>query len=178
MYPDTIQGGNRKKLKHMSRLYPELQNEIMSNDIHLNDAMKIVTWTGPEWFGSKKEIQEFIRASFSTKYRELTVKSIVENTYTSPTLGSPKSSRGPGLCHSSLEVAYLPKTVEKQYCVRVAGKGSQSCLNSSTCHSSNSIYFVMTIDYCDQKCFFDSCKSCINRVLVPFDLKKTLFDLI
>lgn len=175
MYPDTIQGGSRRKLKYMSRFFPDLQNEIMSNDVHLNDATKIVTWTGPGWFGPKKEIQEFIRTSFSIKYRELNVKSIIENIYTSPALGSPKSSRGQGLCHSSFEVAYLPGKVEKQYCVRVTGKGSQSCLNSSTCHSSNSIYFVITNDYCDQKCFFDSCKPCINRVIVPFDVKKFLF---
>ena len=169
MYPDIIQSGNRRKLKHMSRFFPELQKEIMNNDIHLDDAMGLVTWTGPEWSGPKKDIQTFIRTAFSTKYSELTVKSIVENVETSPSMESPKSSRGPGLCHSSLKIAYLPRTSEKQYCVRVTGKGSQSCLNNGKCHSSNSIYFVITNDYCDQKCFSELCKSYVsNRVFVPW----------
>lgn len=193
MYPDEIQGANRINLPQMSRLDPEFQNQIRSNDIFLNDAKAIISWVGPEVSDPdvKMKIQDMIRNSFSSQFRELTVKSIVEKTSVSKEIKKP--SRGAGLLHalvSNSNGASISSSNIRQstvYFVRVIGKGSQFCMNKGSDHSSNSIYFMITPEYIAQKCFSEndyilngggqiSCKTYRSReVNLPYDLRKYLF---
>lgn len=189
MYPDETRGANRTNLRHMSRLDPAFQNEIMSNDIFLTDAKAMITWVGPEVtdVDVKNNIQEFIRKSFSSKFRELTVKSIVEKTYVRKDIKK-KSTLFNALVTNSngASVSSGGITHNTIFYVRVSGKGSQFCLNKGTDHSSNSIYFMITENYCVQKCFSEndylsnghmiSCKTYKSReAALPYSIKSSLF---
>ena len=148
---------NREKFAHMGN---SIMQEAICSDMFQDDASGIVTWKGPQVFESDKimAIEEFIHSNFSGQYMEIQVKDVFEH-HIGKKQPRIKSSAGRKTILSiaasnncTQDVEYTT-TIEKSYLVRVTGKGSMHCLNKGGEHTSNSVYFRFTPQFCYQKCF-------------------------
>lgn len=134
--------------------------EVLSEGVFKNDEDGVVTWKGPQVFDEDKIkiIEKFVRGLTSGPYANLQVKDVFEHSIFKK---EPKGRQSSG----STTISSIIKsnnggraadgivTEEKSLLVRVSGDGSTYCANKGGEHTSNSIYFRFTPQFCYQKCF-------------------------
>lgn len=160
--PDETNSANLRNLdkSKISRMGTSAMMEVLSEGVFKNDEDGVFAWTGPQVFDEDKieAIQTFIRGLSSGPYSRLQVKTVFEHTIKKKESAG-RSSAGTNTILSIIksnngdQVADTSISIESSLLVRVAGDGSTYCANKGGEHTSNSIYFRFTPQFCYQKCF-------------------------
>jgi len=134
--------------------------EVLSEGVFKNDEEGVFTWKGPQVFDDVKKnaIEKFLRGLNSGPYSKLQVKTIFNHSILKPDNGGRKGS-GASMIHSIVQSNNKGGSDDRKFneerslLVRVMGEGSTYCANKQGEHTSNSIYFRFTPQFCYQKCF-------------------------
>ena len=150
---------NLNKLK-IAKMDTSAMMEVLSEGVFKNDEDGVFTWRGPQIFDDVKKnaIEKFLRGLTLGPYSKLQVKTIFEHSILTKENGGRKGS-GTSMINSIIqsntkEIDRNSKlNLEHSLLVRVMGEGSTYCANKQGEHTSNSIYFRFTPQFCYQKCF-------------------------
>ena len=147
---------NSKKLVHLGS---DMHAFTVNNDLYLSDAQSMHLWEGPRVQDQRilSVIEEFIRGSICGAYSAVQIRKVCKSRLTKKV--TQRSSSGSKLissligAHSGTTPPSPAFTVSDRYLVNIAGVGSTYCMNKGDEHNSNSVYFIITQEYCYQKCF-------------------------
>lgn len=183
--PDETNRANVRNLDRtkLLKLGTTAMMEVLSDGVFKNDVEGVFTWKGPQIFDEDKikAIETFIRGLSSGPYSKLQVKTVFEHMIAKKETGG-RSSAGSNTIKSIIKSNNgdqrddNPMSFEKSLLVRVSGDGSTYCANKGGEHTSNSIYFRFTPQFCYQKCFSrkedirSGGKSCGNYRSLGIDL--------
>lgn len=160
--PDESNSANLRNLERSKivKMGTTAMMEVLSEGVFKNDEDGVFTWKGPQVFDEEKikTIEEFIRGLKSGPYTKLQVKTVFEHNIGKKE-SSGRASSGSNTIKSIIQSNNGEQggedsiSIEKSLLVRVAGDGSTYCANKQGEHTSNSIYFRFTPQFCYQKCF-------------------------
>lgn len=160
--PDESNSANLRNLERskIEKMGLTDKMELMSEGVFKSDQDGVFTWKGNQIFDSEKIgiIEKYIRGSVPGPYSNVQVKTVFEhNIAKKETVG--KNTSGAKAIKALIksnngdQQDQADYYIEKSLLVRVAGDGSTYCANKGGEHTSNSIYFRITPQYCYQKCF-------------------------
>lgn len=160
--PDESNSANLRNLERskIDKMDLTARMELMSEGVFKSDEDCVFTWKGSQIFDVEKigMIEKYIRGLSSGPYSNIQVKTVFEHNI------ARKETAGKNTSGTKAIKAIIKSNngdqqddseyhFEKSLLVRVAGEGSTYCANKGGEHTSNSIYFRITPQYCYQKCF-------------------------
>ena len=156
---ETSSANLRNMGTKMIKFGNRIHKEVVNGDMFLADATEICCWTGPEMLDPIKleAITKLLQTSVCNIYSSIHVKNVFESNIAIPNKGKNSvcskmiasiANHNNGPVNKRVEIK-----VFRRFLVRVTGRGSDHCMNKGDSHTNNSIYFLITPDYCHQMCF-------------------------
>lgn len=192
--PDESNSANLRNLERskIAKMGVAARMELMSEGVFKSDQECVFAWKGDQVLDTNtiRTIEKYIQSLGTGPYANIQVKDVFEHRIEKKEIIGKNTSGSKAIkaiikSNNGDQQEDVKYSVEKSLLVRVAGDGSTYCSNKGGEHTSNSIYFRLTPQYCYQKCFSrkeearSGGKPCgIYRsqgVPIPYDVSRDIF---